>query len=52
MLTAARRLAEDGVKAMIIWVLKDNLKARAFYEALDGAPIGEKTITIGGAEAR
>ena len=35
---------------MIIWVLKDNLKARAFYEAMGGVPVSEKTITIGGAE--
>ena len=51
MLTVARRLAADGFKAMIIWVLKDNLKARAFYEAMGGVPVGEKTITIGGAES-
>ncbi|MCU0501995.1 MAG: GNAT family N-acetyltransferase [Anaerolineae bacterium] len=50
MLTAARRLAADGCKAMIIWVLKDNLQARAFYEALGGVPLSEKTITVGGAE--
>ena len=35
---------------MILWVLKDNLKARAFYEAMGGVLIGEKMITIGGAE--
>jgi len=50
MLTVARRLAADGFKAMILWVLKDNLKARAFYETMGGVPAGEKTITIGGAE--
>ena len=50
MLTVARRLVADGFKAMVIWVLKENLKARAFYEALGGVPISEKTITIGGAE--
>ena len=46
----ARRLVADGFKSMVIWVLKDNLKARAFYEALGGVRISEKTITIGGAE--
>ena len=50
MLTVARRLVADGFKAMIIWVLKDNLKAQAFYEAMGGVPVSEKTITIGGAE--
>ena len=49
-LTVARRLAADGFRAMIIWVLKDNLKARAFYEAMGGVPVSEKTITIGGSE--
>jgi len=49
-LTVARRLVADGFQAMVIWVLKDNLKARVFYEALGGVPISEKTITIGGAE--
>jgi ribosomal protein S18 acetylase RimI-like enzyme len=49
-LTVARRLAADGFKAMILWVLKDNLKACAFYETVGGMPVGEKTITIGGAE--
>jgi GNAT superfamily N-acetyltransferase len=50
MQTIARRLAAEGFKAMILWVLKDNLKARAFYEAMGGAPAGETTITIGGAQ--
>jgi ribosomal protein S18 acetylase RimI-like enzyme len=45
--TVARRLAADGFKAMILWVLKDNLKARAFYEAMGGVLAGEKDITIG-----
>jgi ribosomal protein S18 acetylase RimI-like enzyme len=48
--TVARRLAADGFRAVVIWVLKDNHKARAFYEALGGVLIGEKTITIGGAD--
>ena len=50
MLTVARRLAADGFKAMVIWVLKDNLKARAVYETMGGMPAGEITITIGGAQ--
>jgi len=49
-LTVARRLLAEGFTAMVIWVLRDNLKARAFYEALGGVLIREKPITIGGAE--
>ena len=48
--TVAQRLAADRFKAMILWVLKDNLQARAFYETMGGAPAGEKMITIGGTE--
>ncbi len=48
--TVAQRLAADGFKAMVIWVLKDNLEARAFYEAMGGVLVEEQTITIGGAE--
>jgi ribosomal protein S18 acetylase RimI-like enzyme len=50
MLTVARRLAANGFNSVVIWVLKDNVKARAFYETMGGMPVGEKTITIGGAE--
>jgi ribosomal protein S18 acetylase RimI-like enzyme len=49
-LTVARRLVADGFKAMVIWVLKDNFKARAFYEALGGMLLNEKMVAIGGAE--
>jgi len=46
----AQHLATGGFKAMVIWVLKENVKARAFYEALGGVLVEEKAITIGGAE--
>jgi ribosomal protein S18 acetylase RimI-like enzyme len=49
-LTVARRLVAEGFKAMVIWVLRNNLNARAFYEALGGVLIHEKPITIGSAE--
>jgi ribosomal protein S18 acetylase RimI-like enzyme len=32
---------------MLFWVLKDNLAARAFYAALGGKLVSEKTIEIG-----
>lgn len=50
MLTVARRLAADGFKTMLLWVLEQNVKARAFYEALGGVRVSQKSITIGGAE--
>ncbi len=40
----AGQLAANGCTALIVWVLRDNRRARAFYEALGG------TILIGGAE--
>lgn len=48
--TAAQRLAADGFKAMLLWVLQENAQARAFYEAMGGVWVDEKAITIGGAE--
>jgi ribosomal protein S18 acetylase RimI-like enzyme len=48
--TVAGRLAADGFSSMIVWVLRDNPKARAFYEAMGGVLAGEKTITIGGVD--
>jgi ribosomal protein S18 acetylase RimI-like enzyme len=50
MQTVARQLAVGRFKAMILWVLKDNLKARAFYEAMCGVLAGEKGVTIGDAQ--
>lgn len=50
MLAVARRLVAAGYEAMILWVLRDNLKARAFYEAMGGQLTGEKIGTIGGAD--
>ena len=43
----ARRLHEAGFDAFLLWVLKDNLPARRFYESLGGTYLTEKTITIG-----
>ena len=36
------------MRAMLVWVLKDNHPARGFYEALGGRYLREKTIEIGG----
>jgi L-amino acid N-acyltransferase YncA len=43
----ARRLAERGIRSMLVWVLADN-PARRFYEALGGVPAGEQPTEIGG----
>ena len=42
----AHLLAQDST-SMLLWVLKDNLPARKFYEALGGKYLREKTIEIG-----
>jgi len=43
----AKWLSERGTQSLVIWVLKDNVQGRAFYEALGGQLVGEQTITIG-----
>jgi L-amino acid N-acyltransferase YncA len=43
----ARRLAEAGMRSMLVWVLADN-PSRAFYTALGGREVGEKSVEIGG----
>lgn len=40
-------LREIGLEDMIIWVLKDNLPARLFYERLGGVYVRTQPITIG-----
>jgi GNAT superfamily N-acetyltransferase len=47
----ARRLAEQGMGSMLVWVLAGS-PARQFYEALGGHPIAEQPIAIGGAPLR
>jgi ribosomal protein S18 acetylase RimI-like enzyme len=51
-LTAAlvERLRQRGAASLLLWVLKQNLPARHFYEALGGSVVRERTITIGGLE--
>ena len=40
-------LQELGLPDMIVWVLRDNLSARRFYERLGGVYVREQPITIG-----
>jgi len=43
---AAGRLALEGFKALMLWVLADN-PTRGFYEALGGRLLGQQPIQIG-----
>ena len=47
----ARRLSENGLANMLIWVLAEN-PACVFYAALGGKPAREKMIAIGGKKLR
>ncbi len=42
-----KRLLENNIKTMIVWVLKD-IPYRKFYEILEGKYIGEKMLEYGG----
>ncbi len=44
---ATEWLIAEGMDSTVIWALRDNGPARAFYEALGGVVMAEKTITIG-----
>lgn len=48
MSAACTHLLAEGRPSMLLWVLKDNLPARKFYEALGGECRREKPIEIGG----
>jgi len=52
MSAGARALINAGCRSVVIWVLKDNVNARHFYEALGGVLVGEKPITIGQTDLR
>lgn len=45
--TAIRELCARGFSSMLLWVLKDNLPAHKFYEAIGGKYLREKPIKIG-----
>jgi ribosomal protein S18 acetylase RimI-like enzyme len=45
--TAMCELCELGFSSMLLWVLKDNLPSRKFYEAVGGEYLREKPIEIG-----
>jgi ribosomal protein S18 acetylase RimI-like enzyme len=41
-------LSSHGYRKMLIWVLRDNLPARRFYEVMGGTAVRERFIEIGG----
>jgi ribosomal protein S18 acetylase RimI-like enzyme len=43
----ARALRERGLSSLIVWVLRDNFPARAFYEHLGGTYVGERPLDFG-----
>lgn len=45
----AQSLLRSGRKAVSLWVLRENGRARAFYEALGGTLLGEKEDQLAGA---
>ncbi|WP_377269140.1 GNAT family N-acetyltransferase [Peterkaempfera sp. SMS 1(5)a] len=47
---ARRRLTADGYPSMVLWVLEENARARAFYERHGLRPTGSRTLLrLGGA---
>ena len=44
----ANAAAAAGARTCALWVLRDNLPGRAFYESLGGRVVAEKDIPLGG----
>jgi len=44
---AATDLAGRGITSMAVWVLRDNLAARGFYERLGGVYLRERELDLG-----
>ena len=47
MIACARQLVAHGFCSAMLWVLEENQRGRAFYEALGGQLIGRKEAVIG-----
>jgi L-amino acid N-acyltransferase YncA len=45
----ARALVAAGHRSMLLWVLADNARGRAFHDRLGGRVVAEKTFEIAGA---
>ena len=48
MAAVGTQLSAQGFHSLCLWVLRDNLPARQFYESLGGIQAGEKTDSMGG----
>jgi GNAT superfamily N-acetyltransferase len=48
LLRMAQFLRDQGCPNMLLWVLKENLHACGFYEAMGGQYVREKTVEFGG----
>jgi ribosomal protein S18 acetylase RimI-like enzyme len=48
MTQTARAFEARGATSLIVWVLKENAKARHFYEAMGGVLAGERSELVGG----
>lgn len=44
---AAEALSARGITSMVVWVLRDNTGARAFYERLGGGYLREREMSLG-----
>jgi ribosomal protein S18 acetylase RimI-like enzyme len=44
----ARTLADRGARSLVIWVLRENSRARGFYERLGGQPQETRGENVGG----
>ena len=45
----SRKLLDEGRRAAALWVLRENVSARTFYERLGGAVVGERNDEESGA---
>ena len=50
LLSTARRMKDDGIESLLLWVFEDNHGARRFYESLGGELIARKELRIGAAD--
>ncbi|HYD32660.1 MAG TPA: GNAT family N-acetyltransferase [Azospirillaceae bacterium] len=48
--TMARAMLDQGMAAASVWVLRDNRRARRFYQGLGGQPVAERPLNFDGTE--